>query len=711
MNHKNITNQQVNKKTPVMISMLRRDIELFQGSDDPDGSRSWVIFDPVSDKYFRLGEQNHRIAGLMDKPQELEQFIDRINRHGIDASKTDILKFISFLERSNLLQPSYGSTDQKLTKIRQMKRKMLGDRILASYLFLRIPLFQPDRLLTATVKNIQTIFNRWTMISLIIISALGYLAILVRLDKLTEALINSISLQGLMRYSLAVIVIKCVHEFSHAYVAKIFGIRVRRMGVAFIVFFPRLYTDLTDAWRLSNRRQRFMMDAAGILSELLIGGGAALVWVNTPPGVSHSIAYYIFAVSIINTVLVNGNPFIRYDGYYLLMDITGIDNLQRRSIELIRYNFRKIFFGIAGAPPEKPSGTKKYFMIIYGISAFIYRSFLYTSIILIVYFKFTKVIGIVLLFLEFHLLLIKPLKNEITVIMKNRKLTKQRNVLLSGVGVGTILLLLIIPLPWSISMPGEIKSAVVGVVYARHNGFLKSMDVNDGQVVTPQQPLFLQSNPFLEWRIAQAKLDKKIVALELDQLASSNATLSKISAKTQEFDSVKNKISELERQQNLLTGVAQHSGVFVLKDRHLKPGKWLRKGDVIGEVFNPQQQIIEAFVGSHDIEAIKIGDKVEASLAGETDKFTGFITGVNFVPASMTPSPLLQVFGGPIICYPAKGKSFQPVTTRYQVIIKLSDNSKLPVGRTGTVWVRKYSSVGGSLVRKVIGILQREMTF
>ena len=711
MNKDNNQKQQENKKPPVILSALRRDLELFQGENEADGRTSWVIFDPVSDKYFRLGELNHRLAALLDKPQEMEQFIARVCKTGITATRMDILKLISFLEQSNLLQPSYGATEHKLAKSRLMKRKMLGDRILASYLFFRIPIFQPDRFLTATVKNVQQIFNRWTMIALTVIAALGYLAVLIRIDKLAEALINSISLQGLMRYSLAVIVIKCIHEFSHAYVAKILGIRVRRMGIAFIVFFPRLYTDLTDAWRLSNRRQRFLMDAAGIISELFIGGGAALVWVNTPPGVANSIAYYIFAVSIINTILVNGNPFIRYDGYYLLMDITGIDNLQRRSIELIRYNFRKIFLGIPGVPPEKPSGVKKHFMITYGIAAFIYRIFLYTSIILIVYFKFTKVIGILLLILEVHLLIIKPLKNEINIIMKNKKLMKKSNLLWSGTGVAIILLLLIIPLPWTISMPGEVKPAITGVVYIGHSGFLQQLTIEDGALVTKQQQLFVQGNQFLDWKIEQTKLDLKIVALELDQLASSNATRSRTEVKKQELDSITNKITELQRQYKLMTVRAPYTGIFVLKDRHLKPGKWLRKGDVLGEVFDPRRQIVEAFVNSGDVEVLRIGDKVTVGLDGEAISYSGIITSVNAVPATMGPSPLLQVFGGSIVCYPSPNKSFQPVTTHYQVMVQLADKCTLPVGRTGIVWVRKYSSVGGSLVRKAIGILQREMTF
>ena len=63
--------------------------------------------------------------------------------------------------------------------------------------------------------------------------------------------------------------------------------------------------------------------------EIIIGGLAVLVWLNTAPGVVNTLCYYIFAVSVVNTVFINGNPFIRYDGYYLLMDATGIDNLQR----------------------------------------------------------------------------------------------------------------------------------------------------------------------------------------------------------------------------------------------------------------------------------------------------------------------------------------------------------------------------------------------
>lgn len=699
------------EKKAVFTGALRRDIELFRGEDNPDGSPAWVIFDPVSDKYYKISELNYRIAALLDKSQELEGFVERVKRNGLEADKLTVLKLISFLHQSNLLMATYGVTDQKVEKFREMKRKMLGTRILSSYLFFRIPVFNPDRFLTATIDIVRTIFNRWTFILLWTIAAMGYIAVIMNWDKLADALLKSINLQGVVRYSLAVIIIKLIHEFAHAYTARALNIRVRRMGVAFIVFFPRLYTDLTDAWRLANRRQRFMMDAAGICSEIIIGGGAALVWANTQPGLSNSIAYYIFAVSIINTILINGNPFIRYDGYYLLMDITGIDNLQRRGITLIQEAIRKCLFGIEPQSTEQASVLKKTFMIAYGISAFIYRFFLYTSIILIVYYQFTRVVGIVLLFLEVHLLVLKPLTNEIKIIMHKRSQIKRRNFLISISGVVFILLILTVPLPWNISMPCEVKSADSSFVYARNSGFLEKIDVADGQQVKRGQVLFQQTNPFLEWNYVQAGIDLSLNSAELDRMESSNATLGRTDVKLQELEAARNKLKELERQKLLLVSRADVNGIFVLFDRHLKTGKWLNKGYVIGEVFNPAVKQVYAFIDESDVERVEAGDNVSVTLEGEMGTIRGKIVAVNSVPAFLTPSPLMQSFGGPIACFPPEDGIFRPVKPCYQVIVELPADCSMPIGRTGTVWLRKYSSVGGSLLRKVIHVLLRELSF
>jgi putative peptide zinc metalloprotease protein len=202
---------------------------------------------------------------------------------------------------------------------------------------------------------------------------------------------------------------------------------VRGVGIGFMVFYPRLYTDTTDSWRLP-RKQRLLIDAAGIIAEVLFGGIAALVWSYSPPGIMNSTMFYIFAVSTISSLLVNGNPCIRYDGYYILCDLLNIDNLMGRSADFFKHWWRWTFLRLGTAP----TGEHKFIFLFFGIVSTVYRVFLYTSIILVIYHKFTKFLAVIMIFLELYSIFIYPCWKELQTIkhLSQKSVNKARYILL-----------------------------------------------------------------------------------------------------------------------------------------------------------------------------------------------------------------------------------------------------------------------------------------
>lgn len=693
---------------------LRSDLEIFNGEPDSNGNQNWVIFDPVSDKYFRLNAENHSIVGALSGNMELDVFVDKLHSLGINANREKVTRVLHFLHQSNLMMPIYQVSENKISKFRQTKRNAFFHILLNTYLFFKIPILQPDRMLSRTVGIVSQIFNWWTIMFITIIAVAGYISLIIGWHKLTADFLSTINFQGLMRYSFAVILIKFIHEFAHAYTAKARGVRVRRMGMAFIVFFPRLYTDLTDSWRISSRKNRFLIDSAGIISELLIGGWAALVWANSGPGVTQSIAYYIFAVSIINTVLINGNPFIRYDGYYLLMDLVNIDNLQSRSIERIREKFRQYCFGIDYHGSDNTRGWKKSFLIFFGIASFLYRIFLYTSIILIVYFQFTKTLGILLLILEVWLLIIKPCLMEYKTIIMLKDKIKKRNFILSIAGVSLVLLTLLLPLPWNIALPCEIKPAQTAMIYAKNDGYLEKLYVDDGKNVNRGDLVMVQRNPSVEWTLRESQLELEICNLELDSTQSSTSTLGQTQIKFQAKRNAETSVKEFQHKIAALTFNSPIGGIFALYDRHLKPGKWLHKGEIIGEIFNPEKMIVTAYIPETDLKKIKGNEQVSITLNDLPGSYDGkIICSVTPSPVVLPSSPLLNVYGGIIACYPSEEpNTFQPIEPHYRIDIEI--NSKLDVpaaGRTGTIWMRKYSSIGGTVMRNALSTLLKELSF
>ncbi|MFA6290927.1 MAG: HlyD family efflux transporter periplasmic adaptor subunit [Victivallales bacterium] len=688
---------------------LRPDLEIFKGGTDEQGKVTWVIFDPVSGNYFRFSEKDYRIISCLSGNQEMGDFLNKLRESGITADKQEAVKLLLFLQQSSLFKPVYGLTEAKNIKARDFRKSMFWHIVLSTYLFFRIPLISPDRFLQRTLDKVRLIFNPWTLFTLKMVAAVGYFCLIVNFYKFADAFIASISIQGLLRYSLAIVLIKVIHEFAHAYTARNYGCRVRKMGVAFIVFFPRFYTDITDSWRIPDRWKRFQIDGAGVFSELLIGGFAALVWANTSSGPANTVAYYIFAVSILNTVFVNGNPFIRYDGYYMLMDIVNIDNLQKRGTELVRGLWRKYLFGMV-VPPDPATGWKRQILIIYSICAFLYRIFLYTSIILIVYFQFIKVVGIVLLILEVWLLILKPVIDEGKFLLANWGKFKHGKVARSLGGALFIVIILSIPLPWNIVAPCEVKSNDSVMIYAPVNGFLEELNLTDGQAVKRGEPVMAQRDPFLDWKRMEARVDYEIDLIQLDQAQGDREQLRQIGVRKETLEHSRDTVAEVERKTAQLRTVSQLDGVFALYERHLKVGKWLAKGELIGEIFGPAGRNAIAYVQEDDAKYIRVGDRVSVSLSDEISSYSGKVTGINPMPAELPPSPLLKNYGGPIIVFKGDNGLFTPVSTYYQIDIEFSKSSP-NAGRTGAARLRKYASVGGNLIKNVLRVLQRELSF
>ncbi len=691
----------------------RRDLQFFRGPLDHAGNPTWSLYDPISDIYYRLSEDNYHIISALTVNMEIEEFLAKLKSLGMVVSKKKAMSVVMFLHNHNLLQPIYGQTEMKVAKHRVMKQKMFGTKLLSNYLFFRLPLVKPDKFLSRTAELVHLIFNRWMLTCLVLLAVFGYICLITNWPRVAEQFVNTLNFQGVIRYSLAVIIIKCIHEFCHAYTAKAYGIRVRRFGIAFIFFFPRLFTDLTDSWRLSSRRQRFMIDCAGIFSEIIIGGVAALLWANAGPGAVRSICYYIFTVSILNTALVNGNPFIKYDGYFILCDILGLDNLQSRSNEIIKRGWRKLFFGIdMGDPDPMLKGMGRFMAVLYGISAFVYRIFLYTSIILIVYFKFTKTLGIILLVLEVYLLIFRPFYMEVKTIMHMLKKTKRANLIGSGIGFLIIILIIALPLPWNLTMPCEIRPIESAVIYAQIDGYLGSFKVANGQRILKGEKVFTQYNPYLQWAIQEAQLDRMISGIEFDSSLSDTRTLPDARVLWLAYQNSEASIDELARKQSLLTVSNPIDGNFALHDQHLKEGKWMRKGDVIGEVVDSSKLKIVAFVKESDYKGITDKQRATIALKDQLVRHSGAVTYASPLPALLPPSPLLNIFGGPIPCLPVEGTNmYRPLESYYQIEITPDSQQGLAIGRSGTVWLKRYSSIGGNALRAVLSVLQKELTF
>ena len=164
-----------------------------------------------------------------------------------------------------------------------------------------------------------------------------------------------------------------IHELWHGLVSKHYGGQVYEAGVLLVLFLPIGYVDATPSWRFPGRWQRIHTAAAGMIAELSVAAVAAFVWAELPPGPAADLAFNLVLIAAVDTLIFNANPLMRFDGYFILADLTGIPNLYQRGQEFTRHLGRRYLLGIRSAWSPGLGALKGLFVRVYGLAALAWR--------------------------------------------------------------------------------------------------------------------------------------------------------------------------------------------------------------------------------------------------------------------------------------------------------------------------------------------------
>jgi putative peptide zinc metalloprotease protein len=235
-----------------------------------------------------------------------------------------VQEVVKFAVQHQLVQAITPDAPRKMTEQLAHIQGSPMKWLLHHYLFFRVPLIRPDAWLTRWVGVARWFgsagFGWLTLLALL----MGLSQVVRRWDVFSASLVDTFNLEGLLAYGVALFCVKLLHELGHAFTAKHFGCRVPAMGVAFLVMWPVAYTDTNETWRLTNRFQRLRVASAGILTELVIAAWATLAWALLPEGGLKSAAFVLATTSWVATLAINASPFMRFDGYFILMDALDI---------------------------------------------------------------------------------------------------------------------------------------------------------------------------------------------------------------------------------------------------------------------------------------------------------------------------------------------------------------------------------------------------
>ena len=693
----------------VEVPSLREELSLHCGPASLDGSPGWTIRDPVRNRYFRIGWA--AFEALSRWQGTASAVAARVRAETtLDMDEEDIGEIAQFLAGNQLIRPNSHSDTLRLSERAAAEQGSRFQWLLHHYLFFRIPLLRPDRFLARLVPLVSWLGSIWFGWLTLAALGLGLLLVVRQWDVFNATLVETLSLDGLLSYAVALSAVKVVHELAHGLVAKRFGCRVPTMGVAFLVLWPVLYTDVNEVWTLSSRRQRLLVGAAGIASELAVAAWATLAWAFLPEGPLRQGVFVLATITWVSSLAINLTPFMRFDGYYLMMDALEMPNLHQRSFAMARWWLREALFDLREPRPEELGDGRRMAMIVFAFAVWIYRLVLFLGIAVLVYHFFIKAVGVLLFAVELGWFVALPFVQEF------REWFKRRDGIRHGkrwqfplLALGLLFLLVAIPWRTRVEAPASIAAETVSPLFLPAPARLERVLVQRGQHVAAGEPLLFFVAPDIgaRQRILQAQLEGKKAEVEYAQL--DPYTRDRLSMLVEEIARLSSERAALEAEAKRLTVTAPHDGQFLDPLPDLTPGAWLSPHQQLGLIRADGQTVAIAYFAEADLARIKVGD--EASFIPrdlDHHRMQGTVLSIDRNPAKVITEPALtSVYGGDILVR-AVGQTLVAQGGCFRVTIRL-DGIPPDLKLTGHVIVSGQSqSILLRVARSAIAILVRE---
>ncbi|MFB1036718.1 MAG: M50 family metallopeptidase, partial [Sinobacterium sp.] len=462
------------------------------------GKLSYVIKEPDKQAYYAFSDAQYDLICLFDGAHNLQSVTDTFNRQSqhYEFDLEGVTELYETCREYQLLRRDKREQNTALLeKIREeRKKKLLQGQ--GSILFLRFQLVDPNDFLNKVIDKLRFFWHPTVIKIQLALLVLAVLVVLFQGDRflLDFNRVYLQSQQGMWGYlSIWLIALGAIaiHECGHGLTCKHFGGDVHEMGFLLLAFQPCLYCNVNDAWLFEDKWQKIYVALAGVWVELLLAGISAFVWllvdVGNPIGF---IAYVLMTIGTATSLLVNLNPLLKFDGYYILTDVLEIPNLRQNSISWFSWTLKTRLLGMDDEAPLSPSPRERRVYLIYGALVTLYMIFILSFLALVGYGFVSQQFGFFanLAFIFLVLYLLKKITNSWgeTLSKWAKKLfwQSQKRQLVTKIGAVVLLLALVFWQPQiRIHSSGKV-AATQYVVHAPQSGFISYVGFDAGRNMT-----------------------------------------------------------------------------------------------------------------------------------------------------------------------------------------------------------------------------------
>lgn len=628
----------------------------------PHDSGGWVVKDPLTLQYTHLDEIEFSVLNLMDGRTSFASMLERARQLCPERrlSLDDLGQFVTVLAGHQLIRQAGGGDSARLDPNTASASLWRLVSPLFQILRLQCRLLNPSRVLDAALPRVSVFYKPAVIRTMLATGLLSIVIVGFRFGELMRALPSMAEFlgpQNMVLMLLVFVTVKVLHEAGHAFTARHFGAECNECGVMLMVFTPVLYTNVSDAWLLP-RRQRMLITAAGILVELSLASVFVLLWSYASPGITKALLLNTVVLCSVNTILFNGNPLLKFDGYFLLADWVGIPNLSSRASAVVQQTLLHLVAGRRGVSTE-PAKTHR-FLLTYGLASAAYRVLLTLAIL-----KLVQVMS-----REWHVQFLGTFLSAViltgfivipaaTFLFRafERDETGSRAGTRPAISAAVLLAIILFPLPHSVIAPAFVEPAS-RPVYAALPGALDPVG-RYGDHVNRGSLLARLLNIDLEKSEQNLRSHVNEIGLQLSSLQKNPATANSdlIPALRESVAAAEQRLAEFLAESSSLVIRSPTDGIFlpppaVLQRDDPLParwhgtavqlrnfGAWIQRGTLLGYVGDPSNLTISAGVREDDVEFVSSGQHVEfLPQAGRVSSVAAVVESVERLEAESLPA-------------------------------------------------------------------------
>lgn len=576
------------------------------------GQRWFVLRDPASGRTHRYSPGARFVLAGMDGARTVASLWAAAQQQLGEGAPTqdEMIALLGQLHAADLMQCDVTPDAAELFERAEKARAQRARQSFANPMSIKVPLVDPNRFLDALVPVLRSLWNRWGLLAWLALVLPAGVAALVNAEALAGNIADTVfAPSNLVLLALLFPLIKLLHEIGHGIAVKMGGGEVHDMGVMLLVLLPVPYVDASAANGLRSKWARAGVAAAGMMVELALASLAMGVWLLVEPGLVRSIAWNTMLVAGVSTLVFNGNPLLRYDGYFILADLTETPNLGPRANRSVAYLLERWFFGVRDAEPPADTRRERVWLFTYAVLSFAYRMLVTFMIIVFIAAEFFFV-GVLLALWAGFMMLLLPLGKVLKALFTGPRLApvRSRAVAVSAALLGVpILLAAALPLPHRTATEGVLWMPEQALVRAGADGFHSRLLAAPGELVSKGQPVLQATNPLLE---TQARVAAARVAEIEAQLAQQVAL--RLAGSTDDpranADLVREQLlreqallGSLQRRLAALVVEAPSAGRFVAPQAADREGRFFRKGELLGYVVDPLAPLVRVVVPQGEI--------------------------------------------------------------------------------------------------------------